>query len=213
MFLISLKAGGTGAEPDRRGPGDSLRSLVNPAAEDQATDRAHRIGQRHDVDVVKLIAQGTIEEKVTDLSNASARCLTAWLWQAKPSCAACRRRTSAPCSSLRMRERQAFPSYPRQLCQNSKSVTKKDRRSACQPRAERRPLRKKEKTHPDGSRGEAYSNLMYFNLWGCCSFASQLAVSTSRASVKAAISSSEKRSSFSKKGRNSLLTLSAEFFR
>ena len=37
--------------------------------EDQATDRAHRIGQTKDVDVIRLIAQGTIEEKVTDLSK------------------------------------------------------------------------------------------------------------------------------------------------
>ena len=41
----------------------------NPAVEEQAIDRAHRIGQTRDVDVIRLIAQGTIEEKVTDLSK------------------------------------------------------------------------------------------------------------------------------------------------
>ena len=68
-FLISLKAGGTGLNLT----GADLVILYdpwwNPAVEDQATDRAHRIGQTRDVDVFSLIAQGTIEEKVTDLSK------------------------------------------------------------------------------------------------------------------------------------------------
>ena len=69
VFLISLKAGGTGLNLTGADLVIHYDPWWNPAAEDQATDRAHRIGQRHDVDVVKLIAQGTIEEKVTDLSK------------------------------------------------------------------------------------------------------------------------------------------------
>lgn len=41
----------------------------NPAVEDQATDRAHRIGQKNAVQVIKLVAQGTIEEKVLVLQE------------------------------------------------------------------------------------------------------------------------------------------------
>ena len=41
----------------------------NPAVEDQATDRAHRIGQKRTVHSIKLIAEGTIEEKVLDLQR------------------------------------------------------------------------------------------------------------------------------------------------
>ncbi|MCL1855380.1 MAG: SNF2 family helicase [Clostridia bacterium] len=69
VLLISLKAGGTGLNLT----GADLVILYdpwwNPAAEDQAADRAHRIGQTRDVDVLRFIAQGTIEEKVTDLSK------------------------------------------------------------------------------------------------------------------------------------------------
>ena len=69
MFLISLKAGGTGLNLTGADLVIHYDPWWNPAAEDQATDRAHRIGQTRDVDVVKLITQGTIEEKVTDLSK------------------------------------------------------------------------------------------------------------------------------------------------
>lgn len=41
----------------------------NPAVEDQATDRAHRIGQQHTVQVIRLITRGTIEEQVAKLSE------------------------------------------------------------------------------------------------------------------------------------------------
>ncbi len=41
----------------------------NPSIEDQATDRAHRIGQKRDVEVIKLIAKGTIEEKIVLLQE------------------------------------------------------------------------------------------------------------------------------------------------
>ena len=69
VFLISLKAGGTGLNLTGADLVIHYDPWWNPATEDQATDRAHRIGQTKDVDVVKLIAQGTIEEKVTDLSK------------------------------------------------------------------------------------------------------------------------------------------------
>ncbi|NLO84677.1 MAG: hypothetical protein GX096_04500 [Clostridiales bacterium] len=69
VFLISLKAGGTGLNLTGADLVIHYDPWWNPATEDQATDRAHRIGQTKDVDVIKLIAQGTIEEKVTDLSR------------------------------------------------------------------------------------------------------------------------------------------------
>lgn len=69
IFLISLKAGGTGLNLTGADYVVHYDPWWNPATEDQATDRAHRIGQKKDVDVIKLIAQGTIEEKVTDLSK------------------------------------------------------------------------------------------------------------------------------------------------
>lgn len=69
VFLISLKAGGTGLNLTGADLVIHYDPWWNPAAEDQATDRAHRIGQTRDVDVIKLIAQGTIEEKVTDMSK------------------------------------------------------------------------------------------------------------------------------------------------
>ncbi len=69
VFLISLKAGGTGLNLTGADLVIHYDPWWNPAVEDQATDRAHRIGQTRDVDVLKLIAQGTIEEKVTDLSK------------------------------------------------------------------------------------------------------------------------------------------------
>ena len=69
VFLISLKAGGTGLNLTGADLVIHYDPWWNPATEDQATDRAHRIGQTRDVDVIRLIAQGTIEEKVTDLSK------------------------------------------------------------------------------------------------------------------------------------------------
>ena len=64
FFLISLKAGGTALTLHKADTVIHLDPWWNPAAEDQATDRAHRIGQKRNVFVYKLIAKGTIEEKV-----------------------------------------------------------------------------------------------------------------------------------------------------
>jgi SNF2 family DNA or RNA helicase len=64
VFLISLKAGGTGLNLTSANLVIHFDPWWNPAAEDQATDRAHRIGQRDMVEVIKLVARGTIEEKI-----------------------------------------------------------------------------------------------------------------------------------------------------
>jgi hypothetical protein len=65
--LISLKAGGTGLNLTAADHVIHLDPWWNPAVEDQATDRAHRIGQSRPVTVIRLIAQGTIEEAVLAL--------------------------------------------------------------------------------------------------------------------------------------------------
>lgn len=64
VFLISLKAGGTGLNLTSADIVIHFDPWWNPSVEDQATDRAHRIGQKHIVEVIKLIARGTIEEKI-----------------------------------------------------------------------------------------------------------------------------------------------------
>ena len=69
VFLISLKAGGTGLNLTGADTVVHFDPWWNPAAEDQATDRAHRIGQKRTVNCLKLIAEGTIEEKVLELQQ------------------------------------------------------------------------------------------------------------------------------------------------
>lgn len=64
VFLISLKAGGTGLNLTSAKLVIHFDPWWNPAVENQATDRAHRIGQRNIVEVIKLVAKGTIEEKI-----------------------------------------------------------------------------------------------------------------------------------------------------
>ena len=64
VFLISLKAGGTGLNLTGADMVIHYDPWWNPAVEDQATDRAHRIGQKNAVQVIKLISQGTVEEKI-----------------------------------------------------------------------------------------------------------------------------------------------------
>jgi SNF2 family DNA or RNA helicase len=66
-FLISLKAGGVGLNLTAADYVLHLDPWWNPAAEDQASDRAHRIGQNKPVTVVRFIARGTIEESVLAL--------------------------------------------------------------------------------------------------------------------------------------------------
>lgn len=67
IFLISLKAGGTGLTLTRADTVIHYDPWWNPAVEAQATDRAHRIGQDKTVFVYKLIAEGTVEEKMVEL--------------------------------------------------------------------------------------------------------------------------------------------------
>lgn len=70
VFLISLKAGGTGLNLTSANLVIHFDPWWNPAVENQATDRAHRIGQRNVVEVIKLIARGTIEEKIVLLQES-----------------------------------------------------------------------------------------------------------------------------------------------
>ncbi|MCL6613146.1 MAG: DEAD/DEAH box helicase, partial [Firmicutes bacterium] len=69
VFLISLKAGGTGLNLTGADTVIHYDPWWNPAVEDQATDRAHRLGQENVVQVIKLITRGTIEEKIQELQR------------------------------------------------------------------------------------------------------------------------------------------------
>lgn len=69
MFLISLKAGGTGLNLTGADTVILYDLWWNPAVEEQAADRAHRMGQKEVVQVIKLIANGTIEEKMSELQQ------------------------------------------------------------------------------------------------------------------------------------------------
>lgn len=73
VFLLSLKAGGVGLTLTEADYVFLLDPWWNPAAEQQAIDRTHRIGQQRPVTVYRLIAAGTIEEKVLDLQRRKAR--------------------------------------------------------------------------------------------------------------------------------------------
>ena len=72
MFLISLKAGGVGLTLTEADYVFVLDPWWNPAVEAQAVDRAHRIGQQRPVIVYRLVAAGTIEEKVMELKARKA---------------------------------------------------------------------------------------------------------------------------------------------
>lgn len=70
LFLISLKAGGTGINLTG---GDTVilyDSWWNPAIEDQAADRVHRFGQKKSVQVIRMISKGTIEERIYEMQEA-----------------------------------------------------------------------------------------------------------------------------------------------
>lgn len=68
--LVSLKAGGTGLNLTGASVVVHADPWWNAAATDQATDRAHRIGQNREVDVYKVVAKGTIEERIVALQEA-----------------------------------------------------------------------------------------------------------------------------------------------
>jgi SNF2 family DNA or RNA helicase len=69
VFLISLKAGGTGLNLTAADYVFLFDPWWNPAAEQQAIDRAHRMGQTKNVFTYRLITKGTVEEKVVELQN------------------------------------------------------------------------------------------------------------------------------------------------
>ncbi|MBQ8090543.1 MAG: DEAD/DEAH box helicase, partial [Pyramidobacter sp.] len=70
FFLISLRAGGTGLNLTGADYVIHMDPWWNPAVEDQASDRAHRIGQKRPVTVYRLVARDTFEEKIVDLHRA-----------------------------------------------------------------------------------------------------------------------------------------------
>jgi SNF2 family DNA or RNA helicase len=72
VFLISLKAGGTGLNLTAADTVIHYDPWWNPAVERQATDRAHRIGQHKPVFVYKLIAAGTVEERIVEMQERKA---------------------------------------------------------------------------------------------------------------------------------------------
>ncbi|PWC91611.1 helicase SNF2 [Azospirillum sp. TSO5] len=73
LFLISLKAGGTGLNLTAADTVIHYDPWWNPAVEDQATDRAHRIGQDKPVFVYKLVTTGTVEERMVQLQERKRR--------------------------------------------------------------------------------------------------------------------------------------------
>jgi SNF2 family DNA or RNA helicase len=73
LFLISLKAGGTGLNLTAADTVIHYDPWWNPAAEMQATDRAHRMGQSKPVFVYKLITSGTVEEKILQMQDKKRR--------------------------------------------------------------------------------------------------------------------------------------------
>jgi SNF2 family DNA or RNA helicase len=77
VFLISLKAGGVGLNQTAADTLVQLDPWWNPAVEDQATDRAHRIGQRRVVTSYKLIARDTVEEKILKLQQKKREAIQA----------------------------------------------------------------------------------------------------------------------------------------
>ena len=76
VFLISLKAGGTGLNLTSADIVIHFDPWWNPAVENQATDRAHRIGQKNIVEVIKLISEGTVEDKILKLQDAKKELIT-----------------------------------------------------------------------------------------------------------------------------------------
>jgi superfamily II DNA or RNA helicase len=83
LFLISLKAGGTGLNLTAADTVIHYDPWWNPAVENQATDRAHRIGQDKSVFVYKFIVKGTVEDRILDLQNRK-RSLACALLEERP---------------------------------------------------------------------------------------------------------------------------------
>jgi SNF2 family DNA or RNA helicase len=87
VFLLSLKAGGTGLNLTGADVVVHYDPWWNPAAEAQATDRTHRIGQTRVVTSYRLVCAGTVEEKVLALQDAK-RALLADVFEASDAAAA-----------------------------------------------------------------------------------------------------------------------------
>ncbi|MEG0318877.1 MAG: DEAD/DEAH box helicase [Niameybacter sp.] len=81
VFLISLKAGGTGLNLTSASMVIHFDPWWNPAVQDQATDRAHRIGQSQVVNVISLIAKGTVEERIVELQESKKELIEAVMEQ------------------------------------------------------------------------------------------------------------------------------------
>jgi superfamily II DNA or RNA helicase len=79
VFLISLKAGGSGLNLTAADTVIHYDPWWNPAVEEQASDRAHRIGQKRVVTVYRLVAEGTIEEKILELKQKKQELVSAVL--------------------------------------------------------------------------------------------------------------------------------------
>src|SRR5205823_13798734 len=88
VFLISLKAGGTGLNLTAADTVVHFDPWWNPAVEAQATDRAHRIGQRRIVTSYKLIARGTVEEKILALQRKKREVIDATVESEEPAMSA-----------------------------------------------------------------------------------------------------------------------------
>jgi SNF2 family DNA or RNA helicase len=84
VFLISLKAGGVGLNLAAADTVLHFDPWWNPAVEDQATDRAHRIGQERVVTSYKLITRGTVEEKILALQNKKREVIDATVESEEP---------------------------------------------------------------------------------------------------------------------------------
>jgi SNF2 family DNA or RNA helicase len=76
IFLISLKAGGTGLNLTAADTVIHFDPWWNPAVENQATDRAYRIGQEKPVFVYKLMTVGTVEEKIMAMQQRKSNLLS-----------------------------------------------------------------------------------------------------------------------------------------
>ena len=84
VFLISLKAGGVGLNLTAADTVIHFDPWWNPAVEAQATDRAHRIGQKRVVTSYKLIARGTVEEKILNLQRKKREMIDAMVESDEP---------------------------------------------------------------------------------------------------------------------------------
>src|SRR5690606_14025858 len=103
LFLLSLKAAGVGLNLTAASHVVHIDRWWNPAVEEQATDRAFRIGQRKNVQVRKLICAGTLEERVDELIERKKELAERVVAPARTGWRTCRRGSCARCSGWRRR--------------------------------------------------------------------------------------------------------------